>query len=303
VLAGVAADAGAGGVGAGRWASRGHVAALRGDLLDTRDQRVTFRVLAVLAVMGFSMLLAYVDESGDPGTRRGATATFALGCVLVEADEWPKAFERFLAFRRRLRDQFKLLLKDEVKASYLLHDAGNLRRLGLSFDQKREIYERHMDLVPTLPAETFAILIEKAKHPHDDTPAITRRAWLYLAQRLQRACGDHGTSLMVIHDEGQNDEVRRYLRRARRDLRTGSGYGPGWRALRELPLVDDPVPRKSHHSYFTQMADLVAYAGYRHAFPPAKSCVCTEATWLRMGQGIRLKVNGTFGVGDGIVRG
>lgn len=108
------------------------VAAFRGDLLDTRDRRVTFRVLAVLAAMGFSMLLAYVDESGDPGTRRGATATFALGCVLVESDEWPKAFERFLAFRRRLRDQFKILLKDEVKASYLLHDAGNLRRLGLA---------------------------------------------------------------------------------------------------------------------------------------------------------------------------
>ena len=57
VLAGVAANAGAEGVVAAGLGG-GHlgvasVAAFRGDLLDTRDHRVTFRVLAVLAVMGF----------------------------------------------------------------------------------------------------------------------------------------------------------------------------------------------------------------------------------------------------------
>ena len=70
-----------------------------------------------------------------------------------------------------------------------------------------------------------------------------------------------------------------------------------------MPLVDDPVPRQSHHSYFTQMADLVAYAGYRRAFPPRRSCVCTDATWLGMGKGIRWETDGTLGDGDGVVVG
>jgi hypothetical protein len=95
------------------------------------------------------MLLAYVDESGDPGKRQGATRTYTLGCVLVDADQWPRAFDDFLI------------------------------------------------------------------------------------------------SLMVIHDEGDNAEVRRCLRRARRNLWTQEHYGGAYRPLPGLPLVDDPVPAAS----------------------------------------------------------
>lgn len=250
------------------------------------------------------MLLAYVDESGDPGKRKGATRTYTLGCVLVDADQWPKAFEDFLKFRRELRDEFKIRTSDEIKANYLLHDGGNVGKLGLSFDQKREIYQRHMHLVQTLRAQAFAVLIDKQlpKYRRAEPRAIVEVAWFYLAQRLERACRGGLISLMVIHDEGDNAEVRRCLRRARRNLWTQEHYGGAYRRLPGLPLVDDPVPRQSHHSYFTQMADLVAYAAYSWVFPPGQSRVCTEAMWPELGDAIRRKVNDRFGPGDGVVR-
>jgi len=251
------------------------------------------------------MLMAYVDESGDPGTNRRSSRSYTLGCVLVRADNWPDAFKRFVTFRQELREDFQLRLKDEVKANYLLHDGGELGRLHLSFDQKREIYDRHMRLVPSLPARTFAIVIHKDRHVRDTAMDTTRRAWIYLAQRLSNACSQYSEkSLMVIHDEGENREIRRLLRKSRHYLISGSGYRPqAYRRLPGLPLVDDPVPRQSHHSYFTQMADLVAYAGYRRAFPPIRSAVCTRETWFRMGVGVRWETDGTFGNGDGVVEG
>ena len=177
------------------------------------------------------MLLAYVDESGDPGKRKGATRTYTLGCVLVDADQWPKAFEDFLKFRRELRDEFKIRTSDEIKANYLLHDGGNVGKLGLSFDQKREIYQRHMHLVQTLRAQAFAVLIDKQlpKYRRAEPRAIVEVAWFYLAQRLERACRGGLISLMVIHDEGDNAEVRRCLRRARRNLWTQEHYGGAYR--------------------------------------------------------------------------
>jgi hypothetical protein len=270
-----------------------------------RDVRVTFGVFDRWARWDSGMLMAYVDESGDPGRSTGSSPTYTLGCVLVRADNWPDAFGRFVAFRRELRDGFRLRMSDEVKANYLLHDRGDLGRLHLSFDERREIYHRHMQLVPRLPARTFAVVIKKDNHP-EDTKAVdvTRRAWKYLAQRLSNSCHKyHEGALMVIHDEGENSEIRRILRMARRYLTAGSAV-PERRPyvdLTPLPLVDDPVPRQSHLSYFTQMADLVAYAAYRKTVPPERSCVCTDGMWSEMGRGIRWETDSLTGDRDGIV--
>jgi hypothetical protein len=252
------------------------------------------------------MLLAYVDESGNSGDPlRGATATYTLGCLLMDADAWPDAFDRFVDFRRRLGRQFGIRMRDEVKANYLLHDKGDLRALALSRGQRREIYERHMRLAEHLPAQAFAIVIVKARHRADGPDGIVRRSWTYLAQRLEHACRENSDTLMIIHDEGENDEVRRVLRRARRVMWAGSvhDHDPRYLRLPRLRLVDDPVPRKSHHSYFTQMADLVAYAGYRHAIPPREGAVCPQAMWGTLGQAIRREVNSLAGKSDGVVVG
>ena len=189
------------------------------------------------------MILAYVDESGNSGDpSRGATATYTLGCLLIDADTWPDAFDRFVDFRRQLGRQFGIRMRDEVKANYLLHDKGALRALSLSRGQRTEIYERHFRLAEHLPAQAFAIVIVKDRHQADGPDGVVRRSWTYLAQRLERACRENNDTLMIIHDEGENDEVRRVLRRARRVLSAGSAHDSRYLELPRLRLVDDPVP-------------------------------------------------------------
>lgn len=76
------------------------------------------------------MHLAYVDESGSPGA--GSSLSFTLGCVLVEAARWPDVFDELLEYRRFLRNTFKIPVRAEVKANYLLRNGGPFRQLKLS---------------------------------------------------------------------------------------------------------------------------------------------------------------------------
>ena len=78
------------------------------------------------------VLLAYVDESGNTGdVRSGGTLTFCLGCVLVDADQWPHTFDELLDFRRRLHSSHRVPMRAEVKASYLLCNSSDLRPVNL----------------------------------------------------------------------------------------------------------------------------------------------------------------------------
>lgn len=77
---------------------------------------------------------------------------------------------------------------------------------------------------------------------------------------------------MLSHDEGEDDAVRRWARRARRHLTTGSAYGTGTLVHPARLLVDDPIPRRSQQqSYLIQAADLVAYAAIRAHVPPSRN--------------------------------
>lgn len=240
------------------------------------------------------MLLAYVDESGDTGdvAKPGASLTYTLGCVLVDADRWPTAFDEMLAFRRRLKQKFGLPMRAELKANYLLRNSGPLRSLNLGPGARRTIYRAHMRVMSTLPARVFAVVVDKrAKH---DMPAaeVFNLAWEGLLQRLERTSTKENSTFVVIHDEGDDENIRKWVRRSRRYLTAGSAYGTGSRQHAARLLVDDPVSRRSHQSYLVQSADLVAYAGFRALIPPGPgvAAVCHQDTWDELGTAIHKPV-------------
>ena len=80
------------------------------------------------------MFIAHVDESGDPGevNKPGASRTYTLGCVMVDAEAWPNAFDRAIHFRRHMRRLFGIPVRAEVKSSYLIANRGVFETLNLS---------------------------------------------------------------------------------------------------------------------------------------------------------------------------
>ncbi|MGW9351795.1 DUF3800 domain-containing protein [Nocardiopsis flavescens] len=239
------------------------------------------------------MLLAYVDESGNTGAvDRGGSLTYTLGCVLVDADQWPTAFDGLVAFRRRVKERFGVLLRHELKAQYLLRGNGPIRDLGLSPTARGLIYRAHMRTLRELQARAFAVVIDKRPGRLSDDDVFDL-AWETLLQRLERTSYYENCTFMLIHDEGENDRVRRWTRKARRHLTAGSMYGTGPLNNPARRLVDDPMPRQSDQALFIQHADLVAYAGFRAIIPGGAgiSRICPQGMWTEIGEACHTVVN------------
>jgi hypothetical protein len=234
------------------------------------------------------MLFAYVDESGNTGeVANGGSATYSIGCVLVDAESWASSFDQMLAYRRYLRDSYGLRVRSEIKANFLIRGSGSLLDLHLQPFQRRLIFRSHLKQIAGSGCRAFAIVVDKRPKNLHGTDLHTL-AWQTLLQRLERstsvggALGEH--KFAIIHDEGENDLVRAVVRRSRRWLTAGSAFGSGGRVYTIDQLVDDPSPRRSHENFFIQCADLVAYAAFRSVVPPPLrvDSVCPSGMWSQL---------------------
>jgi hypothetical protein len=234
---------------------------------------------------------AYIDESGDTGP--AGTRTFTLGCVLVPVDDWFVRFDQLVEMRRALRDTYHLPMRQETKANHLVGVKRIYRDLGLGDGQVRDIYQRHMHVAARIASGVFAIVVRKdrVKKPELD---IFDMAWRYLLERLRKRSEESGTPIMVIHDIGQDDTIRKLVRRFRRITWSASG-----KQVAAHLIVEDPVPRNSQHSYFIQLADLAAYAASAKALPRSgrTASICNEQMWKLLEPVHVTKVSGR---GDGL---
>jgi len=213
------------------------------------------------------MYLAYVDESGNlgsPGSR-----TYTLGSVFLEAEHWPEKFDEMIEFRRGLYREFRVPVRAELKANYLLRGKGPLWPLRLSEADRHDIYRQMMWVQETIELQTFAIVINKTELEARGRGESAREvAWEFLIQRLERLSTTTRTPLMLVHDEGEGAAVRKIARKARRIGSAGSAFGTGHLDRPARLLIDDPVSRDSKQSYFIQLADVSAYAAFRRIHPP-----------------------------------
>lgn len=248
------------------------------------------------------MHIAYVDDSGNPGMP--GSQTFCLGCVLVDSARWPDVFDEVIEFRRFLRDRFRLPVRAEVKANYLLQNKGPFRSLNLGESARFAIYRGFMRLQAKLELQIFAIVIRKDLLAEKSLSVDPRHvAWQYLFQRLERFTSNGATQVMVMHDEGDGGLARKLLRKARRVGSAGTKFGTGSLKRPARLLLDDPVARRSHESYFIQLADLVAYAAFRRTCPPPLRAVqiCPSTMWDELGKARLAAVNRLSGGPPGIV--
>ena len=202
--------------------------------------------------------------------------------MLVRSAQWKAAFDGVIGFRRFLKQTVGLNVRAEIKANALLRNSGDFRTLGLSEHARYFIYKGCLQLQGKLGLPAFAIVIDKQKIQPNDDPMFF--AWTFLLQRLERLATKGGGEVLIVHDEGEPDYVRKMARRARRAGLAGSLFG-GSVQVPFNGLVDDPVSRNSRHSYFLQLADLNAYAAFRCAFPPPARTVqiVPQAMWDELG--------------------
>lgn len=245
------------------------------------------------------MYFAYFDESGDSGFVNSPTNTFTLSALLIHDKDWLSALDQTIAFRRYLRDQFHISPRAELKASWLVHNKGDIKASGLSYPARMAAYKAAMRFqrkAKVFKAFTLVVVKDRLLDKSKDVRDI---AWRFAIQRLERFGSANSENIHILPDEGHGDFIRRKIRALRRFSYVPSAFGNGTKLKRNaVNIVEDSSDRRSTESFFVQLADLNAYAGFRNVFPGNNFGV---DVWDELGDARVKEVNKLTGGPVGIV--
>lgn len=210
------------------------------------------------------MYFLYVDESGDIGMTNSPTDYFILSGLVIHELRWNETLERIIEFRRDLNDRFGLKLREEIHAGHFIHKPGELQRTK---KYKRVIILREtIDFISSIQdLSIINIVIEKSEKSSGFDAFET--AWKYLIQRFHNTLSrrnfpgpqnpeDKGTMFV---DRTNEKKLRNLTRKMRRHNPVSHKGQSGYRQVHITEIIEDPVHRDSLHSYFIQLADVVAY--------------------------------------------
>lgn len=249
-------------------------------------------------VLASAMYFAYFDESGDNGMDNSPTCAFTLAGVLVHEREWIEALNALVSFRTYLRDQFQILRRTELKANWLVQRKGAFKDSPLSFSARMRVMEACMRFQRKSGLfRTFAVVINKEKIERRDLDPRDL-AWTRAIERLQTFARKTDERVHIFPDEGHGYFIRRRIREMRRHHFVGSAYGTGTVQAEANRLLEDSSDRRSDESYFIQLADLNAYAAYKHEYPGGG---IGQELWNELGDSRMKEVNRLAGGPPGIV--
>lgn len=228
------------------------------------------------------MYIAYVDDSGQPGRHSLAAGYLALGVVIIDACEWQKTFAATTEFRKHLAADLGWPKAVELKANWLVHGKGGAKPLRLPHSARKDIYHQALRLLDEEKAKVFTVVIYPKLLANADPLKI---AWALALERIGHLAREADTSFVLFHDEGEEKKIMKVAQTVR-------DHGPAGvmsqlNSRTGVPIADDTTPRKSQHSDFVQLADLVAYAGAHHVLlhkkPTPPKYMITPQTWLELG--------------------
>lgn len=218
----------------------------------------------------------YVDESGDPGLINSPAPYFVLTGLVVHELRWQAYLEQLIDFRRRMRQQFGLRLREEIHTSTLITRPGNLVRIKRN--DRLAIIRHFADELASMPdLNIINVLVDKQGKPPGYDPF--EKAWTALIQRFENTMSRRNFSGpanpdergMIFPDHTDDKKLNLLLRRMRRynPVPNQSSFGGGYRNLALTNLVEDPSYRDSEFSYFIQAVDLAAFLLYQREAPNA----------------------------------
>jgi len=222
------------------------------------------------------MYLMYVDESGDCGLVNSPSRYFALSGLVLHELRWRTYLSQLIEFRRRMRTQHGLKLREEIHVSKLIGRApGKLGRIPKH--ERLAIFRKLLDEIASLQDfSIISVIVDKqGKAAGYD---VFENAWTALIQRFENTIQHHNfpgpgnadERGMIFPDHTDDLKLTKLLRRMRHYNPVpgmgAMGFG-GYRNLLMSYVIGDPKFRLSHMSYFIQAADATAFALYQFFQP------------------------------------
>jgi hypothetical protein len=211
----------------------------------------------------------YIDESHD---RQHYVVSAICIPFLRNIDgiwqiTWPNHLESAKAWRKFIRDSLHIPTKKELHGVKLASGRGQFLhgKVNFKYKQAANAYQQillNMHFIPDRGIMCASASRNKYLYGHDRLEA----AMYALFQRMRMKCIADHTNGITFFDQG-HPEYRRLYRMAQTYLPTGSQLG-SWgdgHATKSMPMdmfTKDANEKISKHCFFTQAADLVAYAAF-----------------------------------------
>lgn len=218
------------------------------------------------------MYFLYVDESGDSGMVNTPTPYFVLTGIVVHELRWNQYLDQLVEFRKRMRNTFGLLLREEIHCARMINKPGDLVRIKRN-DRLTILRNFTSEIASMQDVSIINVVVDKrSKKPDFD---VTDSAWTILMQRFSNTMSHRNFAGpanpdergMVVPDMSEVKKITGILRRMRKYNPVPSMSGTGYRNLIITNLIEDPYFKDSEHSYFIQVADLAAFLLYQKLNP------------------------------------
>jgi hypothetical protein len=219
------------------------------------------------------MHIAYIDDSGDANC-----AIFSA--LLVPAVQWQSALASLISFRRELKKTDGIFVTKELHATSFVAGRGHVAPAVVPKGRRAQIFRDALDLYAKMPD----VHLLNSIFPHGQKA----RAFERLLNRINVFARKNDSHAILICDEGDERSFTRLARRMKAYNYIPSSFGtwPGGLTARNIPtdrILEDPVFRSSHSSYFIQAVDFCAYALLRFEQPLAsKTRYGFDQAYLRL---------------------
>lgn len=215
----------------------------------------------------------YVDESGDVGLKNSPTKYFVLSAIVIHELRWRDTLRNLVSFRKMLRDQKGLKLRDEIHCSEFINKPGDLIRIKRN--DRLDIIKKCIDwLNDQSDVNVFSVVINKENRTDD----IFELAWNTLIMRFENTIRHNNFSGpknaddrgIILSDNTEGEKLRMVIRKMRhyniipnrKDL-----YDEGNRNVKLEYVIEDPIFRDSKNSMLHQINDVLAYCVRQHYEP------------------------------------
>ena len=210
------------------------------------------------------MFLMYVDESGDVGKIKSPTKYFMLSAIVIHEMDWRKVLTSLATFRRMLKTNKGLRIKEEIHCTHLINSPGPLSRIPRN--DRLDIIKKSIDWIEDQKElKVFSVVVDKSNCQGD----VFEKAWNALIMHFENAllCRDFpsGPDIadkgIIITDNTDVVKLRTLVRRMRHynQIHNNDAHDNGNRNIALQHVIEDPVFRDSSFSLMHQMNDVVAY--------------------------------------------
>ena len=201
------------------------------------------------------MYLLYVDESGDVGIHNSPTKYFVLSAIIIHESKWRKTLDELVIFRKKLRDNKGLKLREEIHCTELFNRPKELVRIKRN--DRLDIIKKCVDwLNHQENIEIFSVVKFKSD-PNED---IFNSAWIQLIHAFEKHLKSKNDleKGVILSDNTDGEKLRLLIREQRHTLNN-----------RIDKIIEDPIFRDSRNSLLHQMNDVIAYCVRQNYEPNA----------------------------------